>query len=498
MKKANLTQIVFLPPPCSNGDLHFGHIAGVYLPADIFARVLKKISPDGAVITIAGADENNSYTLKKAIQTGKNYEESRDHFTQRIQKSLEFLNIYPDVFVRTSSDTHNKVANGIFNEISKRNCIRKESSSQLYSSTRKEFVVDSFGKGICYVCSTETDSGTCEKCGELIKHNKLISPMYYADNEQLILKETKAYFIQLHKIKNLILKDFAKQTWNKWIKGISKDWVVSPENKNVEITKIFPEGLQVSNSNIQSLSIPLWFEAVWAYYTGIYVFFKYENFQSFLYDIRSMPYEVFFFMGADNRFHFTVSDAIVRVLLGLKKFFTKVNIQPFLNINGKKFSTSRGRAVFVEEIERIFDPKFLRFSLYLHYCSSINDFTLQSFFHSLGIYRRLLKFLSTHEVIKNGLGGFREEKNIKYFLRGIRKEIKKLKFKSLLKYIEKNKKEIENAKSDDEFRASCCKLVVLLDCVLPGISEQSDLNQTIPTLRQLIDFVRLYKIKSNL
>ncbi|TGM75969.1 tRNA ligase [Leptospira levettii] len=497
MRRGNrICHIVFLPPPCSNGDLHLGHIAGVYLPADIFSRVLKIIESNAEVITIAGADENNTYTLKKSIQINKTIHDTCELYSNRIQLSLKYLEINPDLFIRTSSQIHKKVSNGIFDKLKENKHVVYQDTRQLYSKTRQQFVSDSFCKGYCYICASETDAGTCENCGELIDHKKLLKPIYYSDTESLELQPTKAYSIKLGENRNLFTKDFKKQKWNTWIKKKALQWVSSNKNTFLELTKIFSEGLQIQNSKLNFLSIPLWFEAVWVYYTGIYLFFQFESFEKFYAELKNKSINIYYFMGVDNRFHFSISDSIVRILLGFKKIYTRMYIKPFLNINGKKFSTSRGRAIFIGELKEILNPYFLRFSLYQIHCSSKNNFTLHLYFETIKKYKGIVDFLIQYNVIENSFKTIDNNESLKKCLYPIRKDIKNSKPVSLSKIFNKIESEIRTAKNDNDLFSGCYKYISLLECVLPNISQNKDLKITIPTLRQNINFIKLFNKKS--
>ncbi|TGL44147.1 class I tRNA ligase family protein, partial [Leptospira perdikensis] len=446
MKKNKSLKVVYLPPPCANGDLHFGHIAGVYLPADIFSRVIEKLYPSSRVITIAGSDENNTYALKKSFLNNVPLTESLDFYTNRIHKSLSFLSIKMDQFIRTSSETHSNMSNSILENLKKSNKVTMNDSYQLYSEKEDSFISDSLAIGECYKCGKETDAGTCENCGELIQHIKLINPKHYQSKEKLVLRPSQSYSINFKNQNDKLERIINKQNWPKRIKSLAIQWLRSNQFSSLEITKIFKFGLKIKNSSVSDLSIPLWFEAVWAYYTGIFESLRLNSINSFFNTIRKVKIDLYFFMGQDNRFHFTISDILVRNLLRLKKIRSTVNIQPFFTISNEKFSTSRDRAIFIGEVETYFNSSFLRFSLYHFYCSNKTDFNLNVYFEAIKELKNIKDFISNFKVLENSKKFDSKDFSKLTYIKMLRKDIKLNNNKSLIKILNKIQKQILRTK----------------------------------------------------
>lgn len=495
MKMNRSLKVVYLPPPCANGDLHFGHIAGVYLPADIFSRVIEKLYPSAHVITIAGSDENNTYALKKSFLNNLSLTESIDFYTNRIHKSLSFLDIKMDQFIRTSSEIHSNISNAILENIKESNKVALTNSYQLYSEKENSYVSDSLVIGECYKCGKQTDAGACENCGELIQHLKLINPKHYKSEEKLILKPSQSYSISFKNQNNKLETIIKKQNWSKRIKSLSIQWLRSNQISNLEITKIFEFGLKIKNTSVSDLSIPLWFEAVWAYYTGIFASLRFNSIDSFFQTIRKAKIDFYFFMGQDNRFHFTISDILVRNLLRLKKVRSTVNIQPFFTICNEKFSTSRDRAIFIGEVESYLDPSFLRFSLYHFYCSKKTDFNLNVYFEAIKDLKSIDDFITNFKVIENSQKFNSENFSKLRYIKILRKDIKLNNNKSLIKILNKIQKQFMDSKVDLEKINLSFQFIYILQFVIPDSNQILNLKNLLPSLRDSINFVKLFNRK---
>ncbi|WP_235590503.1 class I tRNA ligase family protein [Leptospira borgpetersenii] len=384
-------QIIYLPPPCSNGGLHLGHIGGVYLPADIYRRLLKLLTKE-QIYSIAGSDENNTYTLKKSIKIDKNIYETADFYSNEIRQALDSLDIGYDSFVRTSSIQHLLTVNDLVSEIRKSPHVEEAPVLQLYLKSKNKFVTDSLVVGNCYNCGSETDAGACENCAILIDHSKLISPKFYLDSEPLELKECQGLKISNSKITSQLIEKIQNSNWNSKIKEVALNWILDEKNSEIILTRIFEYGLPVFDDPSQKLTIPLWFEAVWGYFTGINHITNSEDCLRILNEDKT-KFSVF--MGQDNLFHFSVSLVLIHIILNIKNIPDNLFVEPFLKLEGQKFSTSRDHAIFAKDIIQYLDSDTIRFGLFPFYGSNEEgaSFTLERFKENIAAYLDLIEFV---------------------------------------------------------------------------------------------------------
>ena len=182
--------------PYTNGPLHIGHLAGVYIPADIYTRYLRLKGKE--VAFICGSDEHGVAIAIKAKKEGKTPQEVIDHYDTLIRNSFQTFGIAFDNYSRTSLKVHHETAQEIFKTLLDKDVFIKKKSVQLYDESAHQFLADRFVKGTCPVCSAENQYGdNCEICGATYKPLDLKNPISVLSGETPIEKESKHYFFRL-------------------------------------------------------------------------------------------------------------------------------------------------------------------------------------------------------------------------------------------------------------------------------------------------------------
>ncbi len=177
--------------PYSNGPVHIGHLAGVYIPADIYARFLRSNKED--VIFVCGTDEHGVPITIRAKQEGVTPQDIVDKYHNIIKNSFEGLGISFDIFSRTSSDTHKETASEYFKELYEKGVFKEITSEQFYDEEAKQFLADRYITGTCPKCANENAYGDqCEKCGSTLSADELINPKSALSGNFPIKKENYA------------------------------------------------------------------------------------------------------------------------------------------------------------------------------------------------------------------------------------------------------------------------------------------------------------------
>ena len=212
--------------PYTNGPLHIGHLAGAYIPADIFAR-FKRLSGND-VVYICGSDEHGVAISIKAKSENKTPKEIIDKYHKIIKDSFESFGISFDNYSRTSLPIHHKTASEFFIDLEKKNALEIKSSSQLFDPKEKQFLADRFVEGTCPNCGYQHAYGDqCENCGSSLSPTDLINPKSKLSGEKPIKKETTHWFLPLGNYEKFLTEWIIKGKKNKWkanVYGQVKSW----------------------------------------------------------------------------------------------------------------------------------------------------------------------------------------------------------------------------------------------------------------------------------
>jgi methionyl-tRNA synthetase len=349
--------------PYANGPIHLGHLAGCYLPADIYYRYQKLKKRD--VIHICGADENGVPITIQAEKKGKSPQELVDYYHQNIKKSFARLGIIHDNFSRTSIPLHYKTAQDFFMKIYENDYIEVKNTKQYYCPRCRRFLADRYIEGTCPNCGYgEARGDQCEECGRWLSPENLISPRCKICGETPTLKETKHWYFKLNLLQPELEKWLdSKKHWKNNVKRFCKGWFREGLEPRA-ITRDLNWGVPVPLNNAEGKVLYVWFDAPigyisstkeWAQRIG-----KPEEWKNYWMDNDT---ELIHFIGKDNIvFHAMVWPAML-IAHGDYLLPSEIPANEFLNIKGGKFSTSRGRAVWLNDVLDKFEPDLLRYGL---------------------------------------------------------------------------------------------------------------------------------------
>ena len=213
--------------PYTNGPIHIGHLAGVYVPADIYSRYLKGIGADA--LFICGSDEHGVAISMKAKKEGITPQEVIDKYHHIIQKSFADFGIEFDHYGRTSSPTHHQTASDFFKKLYDDNAFVEETSDQLYDSEAQQFLADRYVTGTCPKCGhTEAYGDQCESCGTSLNATELINPKSTISGTTPTLKQTKHWYLPLDRYTEFLqqwILEGHKNDWKPNVYGQCKSWI---------------------------------------------------------------------------------------------------------------------------------------------------------------------------------------------------------------------------------------------------------------------------------
>ena len=331
--------------PYANGPVHIGHLAGVYVPADIYARWLRLKGED--VLFIGGSDEHGVPITLLAKKEGVNPQDIVDRYHGIIKKSFEEFGISFDIYSRTTSKTHHQVASDFFKILYDKGEFIEQESDQLYDETAKQFLADRYVTGTCPHCGNKGAYGDqCEKCGKDLSALELIDPVSTISNSKPVLRKTKHWYLPL---------DRHQQWLEKWILNDHKEW---KSNVYGQCKSWFDMGLKpraVSRDLDWGISLPLpdtegkvlyvWFDAPIGYISNTKELLP-NDWEKWWKDPET---RLIHFIGKDNIvFHCIVFPAMLKAE-GSFILPDNVPANEFLNLEGDKISTSRNWAVWLNE-----------------------------------------------------------------------------------------------------------------------------------------------------
>ena len=335
--------------PYANGPLHIGHLAGAYIPADIYARYLRLKGKD--VAFVCGSDEHGAAIPIRAKKEGISPQKIIDKYHTIIKKSFEDFGISFDNYARTSSKIHHKMASEFFNELNKKNIFIKKESEQLYDLEENQFLADRFVEGECPKCGFKEAYGDqCESCGSSLNATDLINPKSKLSGNIPSLKKTKHWFLPLNNFEDFLNKWFLKEKKDDWktnVLGQVKSWI-NEGLKPRAITRDLDWGIPVPIKEAIGKVLYVWFDAPIGYISSTIEWAERKN-------IDWKPYwqdpstELVHFIGKDNIvFHCIIFPSI---LSASGKYILPSNVpaNEFLNLEGQKISTSKNWAIWLHE-----------------------------------------------------------------------------------------------------------------------------------------------------
>jgi methionyl-tRNA synthetase len=335
--------------PYTNGPIHIGHLAGVYVPADIYSRYLRLIGKD--VAFICGSDEHGVAISMKAKKEGITPQEVIDKYHTIIKKSFQDFGITFDNYSRTSAAIHHETASDFFKLMYKNGDFIEETTDQLYDPEAKQFLADRFVTGTCPKCGNEEAYGDqCENCGSTLNATDLINPKSTISGAVPTLKETKHWFLPLDRyedfLKNWILEGH-KSDWKTNVYGQCKSWI-DDGLKPRAVTRDLDWGIPVPVEGAEGKVLYVWFDAPIGYVSSTKEWAAREgkDWEPYWKDEKT---KLVHFIGKDNIvFHCIIFPSILKAQ-GNYILPDNVPANEFLNLEGNKISTSKNWAVWLHE-----------------------------------------------------------------------------------------------------------------------------------------------------
>jgi len=368
--------------PYTNGRIHIGHLAGAYIPADIYAR-FKRVT-DNDVAYICGSDEHGVAISIRAKKENKTPHEIIDKYHNLIKKSFIDFGISFDNYSRTSSKIHHKTASEFFNFLEEKKVFEIKSSKQLYDPEENQFLADRFVEGECPKCGFKSAYGDqCESCGSSLSPEELINPISKISGAQPIEKETEHWYLPLGNYENFLKEWFIKGKKNiakSNVYGQVKSWVDQGLNSRA-ITRDLDWGIPVPNKDGLGKVLYVWFDAPIGYISSTKEWAKRENKNWELY-WKDKDTKLIHFIGKDNIVFHCIIFPIILKAHGEYILPENVPANEFLNLEGDKFSTSKNWAIWLDEFLVDFPTMqdSLRYTLTVNAPETKdNDFTWKDF-----------------------------------------------------------------------------------------------------------------------
>ena len=363
--------------PYANGPVHIGHLAGVYVPADIYARYLRMKNED--ILFIGGSDEHGVPITLKAKNEGVTPQDIVDKYHGMIKDSFERFGISFDVYSRTSAPIHHVTASGFFKKLYDDGKFVEQTSEQYYDEENKQFLADRYIVGTCPKCSFEKAYGDqCESCGTSLSPTELINPKSMISGNTPVLKETKHWYLPLDQyepwLKEWILE--GHKEWKPNVYGQCKSWIDSGLNARA-VTRDLNWGVPVPVEGAEGKVLYVWFDAPIGYISATKELTP--DWEKYWKDPES---KLVHFIGKDNIvFHCIIFPSMLKAE-GSYVLPENVPANEFLNLEGDKISTSRNWAVWLHEYLDEFPGKedVLKYALTANAPETKdNDFTWKDF-----------------------------------------------------------------------------------------------------------------------
>ena len=370
--------------PYANGPLHIGHLAGCYVPADIYVRYLRSQGRD--VAFICGSDEHGVAITIKASKEGKTPQEVVDHYHALMKKSFQQFGISFDHYSRTSAPIHHETAQGFFTDLYQKGEFLEQTTEQYYDEEAKQFLADRYIEGTCPKCGNEHAYGDqCEKCGTSLSPTDLIHPKSKLSGGTPVLKETKHWFLDLARYQDFLSQWILEEHGEDWknnVLGQCRSWLEAGDGLQARsMTRDLDWGIPVPLPDARGKVLYVWFDAPIGYISSTKEWAKEKGiaWEPFWKDEGT---KLVHFIGKDNIvFHCIIFPAILKTHGG---YILPENVpaNEFLNLEGEKISTSRNWAVWLHEYLEEFPGKQdeLRYVLTANAPETKdNDFTWKDF-----------------------------------------------------------------------------------------------------------------------
>lgn len=378
MEKKFKRTLVTTALPYANGPVHIGHLAGVYVPADIYTRYLRLKGED--VIMIGGSDEHGVPITIKARKEGVSPQDIVDRYHKLIKESFEEFGISFDIYSRTTSEIHSKTASDFFRKLYDKGEFIEKVTEQYYDEEAQQFLADRYIIGTCPHCHNERAYGDqCEACGSSLNSTDLIDPKSAISGSKPVLRKTKHWYLPLDKwepfMRQWILEEHKE--WRPNVYGQCKSWIdlgLQPR----AVSRDLDWGVPVPVEGAEGKVLYVWFDAPIGYISNTKELLP-DSWEKYWKDPET---KLVHFIGKDNIvFHCIIFPAMLKAE-GSYILPDNVPANEFLNLEGDKISTSRNWAVWLHEYLNDFPGKqdVLRYVLTANAPETKdNDFTWKDF-----------------------------------------------------------------------------------------------------------------------
>ena len=368
--------------PYANGPIHIGHLAGVYIPADIFSRYQRLINND--VAFICGSDEHGVAISLQARKESITPKELIDRYDKLIRDSFEKFGISFDNYSRTSREIHHKNSIELFNVLNEKDLFSFKTTKQYYDKEAKQFLADRYIIGICPICDAVDAYGDqCENCGSTLSTDELKNPKSTISNSKPILKDTKHWYINLNEFEDFITDWITKEHKDDWkpnVTGQVKSWLDNGLKPRA-VTRDLDWGIPIDAEGVEGKVLYVWFEAPIGYISSTKEWAE-KNKKDWSKYWKDENTKLVHFIGKDNIVFHCIIFPIILKMLGDYILPFNVPANEFLNLEGSKISTSRNWAVWLHEYLEDFPnmQDVLRYVLTVNAPETKdNDFTWKEF-----------------------------------------------------------------------------------------------------------------------
>jgi methionyl-tRNA synthetase len=357
--------------PYANGDLHVGHLAGAYLPADIFARYHRL--KGNQVLMVSGSDSHGTPITVEADKSGQSPRELFEHFHQRFLETQQAVGISYDLFTHTDTENHYRIAQDFFLRLREQEYLYQKKQSQLYSESEGRFLPDRYVEGTCPICGYgEARGDQCDNCGNLLDALDLINPRSKIDGSTPVTRETEHFFLDLPAFTDRLLEylDQHADHWRPNVYKFARNYVEGGLLGR-PVTRDIKWGIPVPLPEWEDKRLYVWFEAVMGYFTAsvewAHNIGEPEAWKAWWYDPAAKIYN---FIGKDNiPFHTLIWQA---ELLGVDRIYEEdeslhlnlpydVPANEFMTFEDAQFSKSRNWAVWLPDILERYDADAVRY-----------------------------------------------------------------------------------------------------------------------------------------
>lgn len=337
--------------PYANGGVHIGHLAGVYVPADIYVRYLRLKKED--VMFIGGSDEHGVPITIRARKEGVTPQDIVDRYHGIIKKSFEDFGISFDVYSRTTSPTHHKTASDFFRKLYEEGKLTEETTSQYYDEEAQQFLADRYITGECPHCHNEGAYGDqCEKCGRDLSPTELINPKSAISGSVPVMKETKNWYLPLNEYQEW-LKEWILEQHKEWrpnVYGQCKSWL-DMDLQPRAMTRDLDWGIPVPVEGAEGKVLYVWFDAPIGYVSNTKELCeaapgRWGNWEKWWQDNDT---RLIHFIGKDNIVFHCIIFPVMMKAHGKYIMPENVPANEFLNLENDKISTSRNWAIWLHE-----------------------------------------------------------------------------------------------------------------------------------------------------